>query len=192
MLKTILLLITSFFLLSANLDNPKTTELCDCFQENKIIKCNRNYDKCIVDRKKITYFVEVKKTNNAKRMLLEVTKSVGGSSNLVYSGRVYIVEKKAENLCIIKIPMSINKSYQWDDLTREDFLIVTYNTKTQDFTLEAEGKMANFVDKDHGLALPSIKSEMANVCKSKPYEPKSVVKAASAYFVLEYTKALKS
>lgn len=192
MLKTSLLLLTAFVLLSANLGNPTRENDCGCFQENKIIKCNRNYDKCIVERKKITYFVEVKKTNVAKRMLIEITKSVSGSSNLVYSGRAYVVEKKAENLCVIKIPMVINKSYQWDDTTREDFLVITYNTKTQDFTIVAEGKMANFIDKDHGLMLAAMKSEMANICKSKPYEPKSVVKAAAAYFVLEYTKALKS
>jgi hypothetical protein len=194
----------AFMMLSAGFEiNPKSTLFeindpvskgkgCNCSdKKGTIVQCNGKFDKCKLDRKKATYLFEFAKSDSPKRLKLEVSKGSEGKSTLTYTGRIYLIDKQSEGQYVVKIPTSINKSYSWDDTTREDFLVFTYDTKAKDIKIEAQGKMANFVDKDHGYTFAKIKADLLELCSKQPFEGKNVAKAASAYFILEYTKAMK-
>lgn len=184
------LLGTFFFLAIISGFTPKSND-CGCDQRQKspkLFQCNVKTLKCKLMRKKVSYLFSIDEKGG--KSTLNITGATSAGSNLLYSGKMKMVDNRKGNsgTFAVKIPVSVNKGYSWDDRTSEDFLIVTYDLSSKSITYEATGKMAVLKDINHGLTSAKIQDDFAGT----PFTPLNLSRIASAYLILEYTKALKT
>lgn len=183
-------LLGTFFFLAIisgfTLKNPD----CGCNPKQKspkLFQCNVKTLKCKLNRKKVAYLFSIDEKGG--KSTLSITGASSAGSNLIYSGKLKMVDnrKGGSGTYSVKIPVSINKGYTWDDRTTEDFLVVTYDLSTKEITYEATGKMIGLKDVNHGMTSAKIMDDFAGT----PFTPLNLSRIASAYLIFEYTKALK-
>lgn len=152
-----------------------------------------NLVKCTIERKMgkkktpVTHFFTTKSTG-ANSFELRIEAVLSGAASLVYSGRITTIDKRsAENKYVVQIFLAKKKDYAWDTSTG-DALVATYDLKKKDITFETTGKMGTFYDNSHGMAAAALKSATT----PPNFDVDNVVKAISAYFIMDYHKAIQA
>ena len=148
--------------------------------------------KCIIERKMgkkktpITHFFTTKSTG-ASSFELRIEAVIDGGSRLVYSSRINVTDKRSEGLYVVQIQGAKQNGYKWD-ISNTDALKATYDLKKKDITFEAVGGMSSNYDNSHGMAPAAVKSATT----PPNFDVDNVVKAVSAYFIMEYHKAIRN
>jgi hypothetical protein len=149
--------------------------------------------KCTIERKMgkkktgVTHFFTTKSTG-ANRYELRIEAVLGGVSTLVYHSHINIVDNRAtENKYVVQIQASKKKDYSWD-ISKTDALKATYDLKKNEITFETIGNMQSYYDNNHGMTTAAVRSAVT----PPKFDTDNVVKAISAYFVMEYHKAIQA
>ncbi len=148
--------------------------------------------KCIIERKMgkkktpITHFFTTKSVG-ANSFELRIEAVIDGGSRLVFSSRINLTDKRSEGLYIVQIQAAKQKGYAWET-SNTDALKATYDLKKKDITFEALGNMKGYFDNSHGIAAASLKSSTT----PPVFDVDNVVKAISAYFIMDYHKAIQA
>jgi hypothetical protein len=148
--------------------------------------------KCTIERKvgkkktAITHFFTTKSLGN-NTFELRIEAVINGGTTLVYSSKIYTTDKRNEGKYVIQLQGAKNKNgYSWE-ISSTDALKATYDLKKKDIVFETVGNMANYYDNSHGLSSASVKSNTT----PPNFDVDNVVKAVSAYFIMEYHKAIQ-
>ncbi len=191
---------TSIFLLSS-FHTPPTDAPCDCTtakpQQNKpLFTCeNRTRAgqaiKCRVERGKVTYLFTNKKVRS-DRYEFEVTVTQGTNANKVFFTDLVIKdERSSSGVYNVLFYYATNSGYMWK-ISKPDYLRVSYDTKSGELSFEAVGKMSSFLDTKNGYGPGEVERIMKERFKQKGFNEENMIRAASAYFILNYTKAFQS
>ena len=148
--------------------------------------------KCTIERKMgkkktpVTHFFTTKSIA-ANIFELRVEAVLNGASVLVYSSKIYVTDQKAEGKYLIQVQAAVKKDYSWT-ISTTDALKATYDLKKKDISFEALGKMSSYLDTSHGVPAASLKSSIT----PPTFDVDNVVKAISAYFIMDYHKAIQA
>jgi hypothetical protein len=166
----------------AILENPsqKKPSLFKCASQN-----GSSSVKCTIERNKILYYF-VTQSAGSNRYDLKIEAVLKGGSSVVYSGPIFLTDKRSSsNEFLIQIPFSTKQSYTWK-ASPNDFLKATYNVGTKTMKFETGGTMDTYFDSKHGLSSDDVKQRLT----PPNFDIDNVVKAVSAYFIMEYNKAI--
>ncbi len=149
--------------------------------------------KCTIERKMgkkktaVThFFTTTSKGSNKYELRIEAV--LGGVSTLVFFSTINLTDNRtAENKYTVQIQASKKKDYSWD-ISRTDALKAVYDLKKNEINFEAVGGMSSYYDNNHGMTTAAVKSAVT----PPKFEVDNVVKAVSAYFIMEYHKAIQA
>jgi hypothetical protein len=201
-MKTILHTAAAVFFMILSSFNLTNNEPCDCTtatlqQNNKpLFICENRTNagqaiKCRVERGKMTYLFTNKKTR-PDRYEFEVTATQGTNANKVFFTDLVIKdERSSSGIYSVLFYYANNAGYMWK-ISKSDYLRVSYDTKTNDLSFEAVGKMSSFLDTKNGYGPGEVERTMKDRFKQKGFSEENMIRAASAYFILNYTKAFQS
>jgi hypothetical protein len=148
--------------------------------------------KCTIERKMgkkktpITHFFTTKSIS-ANIFELRVEAVLNGASVLVYSSKIYTTDLRSEGKYVVQVQAATKKDYSWT-ISTTDALKATYDLKKKDITFEPMGKMSSYLDTSHGVPAASLKSSTT----PPNFDVDNVVKAISAYFIMDYHKAIQA
>jgi len=189
-LKAFLFLFLIMGVLSAHTNDPLSEEEdCECGSspapEGGLYQCHKSLNRCKLDRKNIGYVFNWEQSS-PKRAKLTVSGAKAGKSNVVYSCQLRITdERRSTGNYTIKVPYSYYKGYTWENRNLNNALVITYNTRTQQYTFEAIGTMADYKDLYEG-------KKVETYLKQRAFSPKQMIRAAAVYLIMDYNKALRS
>ncbi|MCS7020007.1 MAG: hypothetical protein RMJ87_13590 [Cytophagales bacterium] len=200
-MKTILYALTVGFAFAANnFTSPENPYNCTCaapVQTSKpLFICENRANpgkpiKCRVERGKITYLFTNKKVR-ADRYEFEVTATQGTNANKVFFTDLVIKDERSSGGTYqVLFYYATNAGYMWK-ISKPDYLRVSYNPTTNELSFEAVGQMKNFLDTKNGYAPGEVERIMKERFKQKGFSEENMIRAASAYFILNYTKAFQS
>lgn len=201
-MKTILHTAATAFILMFSSFTLSGNEPCDCVaatpqQSNKpLFICENRANpgqpiKCRVERGKTTYLFTNKKTR-ADRYEFEVTATQGTNANKVFFTDLVIKdERSSSGVYSVLFYYATNAGYMWK-ISKPDYLRVSYDTKNSELSFEAVGKMSSFLDTKNGYGPGEVEKTMKERFKQKGFSEENMIRAASAYFILNYTKAFQS
>lgn len=201
-MKTILHTAAAAFVLMLSSFNPVGNEPCDCTtaapqQNNKpLFICENRTNagqaiKCRVERGKMTYLFTNKKIRS-DRYEFEVTATQGASANKVFFTDLVIKdERSSSGTYSVMFYHATNAGYTWK-ISKPDYLRVSYDTNSKELSFEAVGKMSGFLDTKNGYGPGEVERTMKDRFREKGFSEENMIRAASAYFILNYTKAFQS
>jgi hypothetical protein len=148
--------------------------------------------KCTIERKMgkkktpVThFFTTTSKGSNKYELRIEAV--LGGVSTLVFFSTIYVTDNRAtENKFVVQVQNAKKKDYSWD-ISKTDALKAVYDLKKNEINFEAVGGMTALYDTNHGMASAAVKSAVT----PPKFDVDNVVKAVSAYFIMEYHKAIQ-
>jgi hypothetical protein len=189
-MKVLSLIMVPFFNLLSLGTGPQTLGTdCACHAEAVAALPGRPFmcdtRKCTVERKKVTYFFEVKSRGNNKYDV-DIKAVVKGSANLVMSSVLTVTDKQSANGTVeVKVLQSVNEGYRWIP-SGTSFVKGIYNTRNSSMSFEASGAMANLSDSNHGYTQAQLVQQLT----PPKYDVGYVIKATVAYLILQYPNAM--
>lgn len=191
---------TVFFLILSSF-HPAADMPCDCTsterQQNKpLFTCENRTSpaqviKCRVERGKMTYLFTNKKVR-PDRYEFEVTATQGTNANKVFFTDLVIKDERSSNGTYnVFFYYATNSGYAWK-ISKSDYLRVSYDSKSGELSFDTAGKMSSFLDTKNGYGPGEVERIMKERFKQKGFNEENMIRAASAYFILNYTKAFQS
>ncbi|MCS6967296.1 MAG: hypothetical protein RMJ44_07890 [Cytophagales bacterium] len=177
-------------------ERPCNCLLAESMQNKPLFTCeNRSSPgqpiKCRVERGKIVYLFINKKVR-PDRYEFEVTATKGKDANKVFFTDLVIKDERSTNGTYhVFFYYATNSGYRWA-VSKTDYLKVTYDSRSGELNFEAVGKMQNFEDTKNGYAPGEVERIMKQRFKERGFSEENMIRAASAYFILNYTKAFQS